>query len=225
VAFQIEAEQVPSPPISYPYTWPLFYDYDLKIEAPRNRSNAAWTDNISYAEVLINAPDDVQLSCAIICNDMIVANGSLVQYNNEKKIWQLLFAPERTGSHELLVYGDRNTDYELSSGPVAKFNLDVDKLERPMKFPEIYANFHVRKCQLHTPMDGILKKGSIIEIHCVIPRAMDVNVTVDSEWLESEGYTDPILRRQIKVGSKDVTIHAKFEKQSNYDALITYIVR
>ncbi|CAF1295938.1 unnamed protein product [Rotaria sp. Silwood1] len=55
--------------------------------------------------------------------------------------------------------------------------------------------------------------------------ATDVNVTVDSQWLKSEGYTDPILRRKITVGSKDVTIYAKYGEQSNYDELIKYTVQ
>ncbi|CAF1167744.1 unnamed protein product [Rotaria sordida] len=224
VAFKIEARQIPSPPMSYPYTWPSFYDFDLKIEAPQNRSNAIWVDNASYAEVLIRTPDDVQLSCDIKYNNVKVENGSLTQYNNEKKLWQLLFAPERTGLHELIVYAKRNNDNESSSKSVVRFNLNVNKLRRSIKFPLIYSQFQTKKCQIYTPIDGILKKGSVVPIHCVIPGASDVNLTVDSQWLESEGYTDPILQRKITVGSKDVTIYAKYKQKSSYDGLLKYTV-
>jgi len=98
-----------------PYAWHLFYDLGLKIEAPRNRSNAIWPDNASYAEVLIQAPKEIQLSCNIEYNNVKIENGSLAQYNHEKQHWQLLFAPERTGSHELIVYAKQTTDSESSS--------------------------------------------------------------------------------------------------------------
>ncbi|CAF1482714.1 unnamed protein product, partial [Rotaria sordida] len=225
VAFKIEARQIPSPPMSYPYTWPSFYDFDLKIEAPQNRSNAIWVDNASYAEVLIRTPDDVQLSCDIKYDKVKVENGSLTQYNNEKKLWQLLFAPERTGLHELIVYAKRNNDNESTSEAAVKFYLDVTTLRRPMKFPVIYTHFQTKKCQIYTPIDGILKKDSVVPIHCVIPGASDVNLRVDSQWLKSEGYTDPTLRRQITVGSKDVVIYAKYGQKQTYDGLVKYTVQ
>jgi hypothetical protein len=91
-----------------------------------------------------------------------------------------------------------------------------------MKFPLIYSQFQTKKCQIYSPIDGILKNGSIVSIHCVIPGAIDVNLKVDSNWLKSEGYRDPILQRQITVGSKEVTIYAKYEEKSSYNALLKY---
>jgi hypothetical protein len=48
VLFDIEAKQIRSPPLSYPKTWLLFHDLDMKIEAPKNRFSALWPDNASY---------------------------------------------------------------------------------------------------------------------------------------------------------------------------------
>jgi hypothetical protein len=225
ISFKVEAKQIPSPHLSYPETWPLFYDLDLKIEAPRNSSHAIWPDNASYAEVLIQAPDDVQLSCGIKYENVEVKNGSIAQFDNNKKLWQLLFAPQQTGTHELIVYANRNTDTESTSAAAAKFYLEVTKLRRPIKFPLVYTKFQTNKCQIYTPIDGILKKGSVVPIHCVIPGATDVNLTVDSEWLKSEGYKDPILQRQVTVGSKEVTIYAKYGEKSSYDGLVKYTVQ
>ncbi|CAF2046632.1 unnamed protein product [Rotaria magnacalcarata] len=108
----------------------------------------------------------------------IYKNGSLAQINNDKKLWQLLFAPERTGPHELIVYAKRTNDRESSKSD-AKFNLNVTKLRRSMKFHMIYTQFQTKKCQIYTPMDGILKKDSVVHIHCVISGAKDVNLTID----------------------------------------------
>jgi hypothetical protein len=225
IAFKIEAKHVPSPPISYPITWQLFHDLGLRIEAPRNRSSAVWPDNASYTEILIQAPDHIQLSSVIKYDNVQIENGSLTQYNNEKKLWQLLFAPKRIGQHEIIVYAKKTNDNESSWNAVVKFNLDVKKLERPMKFPVIYTRFQTTKCQIYTPIDGILKKGSIVPIHCVIPGAKSVNLTVDSQLLTNEGYKDPILQRQIKTGSKDVIIYAKYGQSSSFDGLIKYTVQ
>jgi hypothetical protein len=62
-----------------------------------------------------------------------------------------------------------------------------------MKFPLIYTQFETRQCQIYTSLDGILKEGAVVPFHCVIPDAIDVNLQVDSKWLKSEGYTNPIL--------------------------------
>jgi hypothetical protein len=225
VSFKIEAKQISSPPLSYPKTWQLFYDLDLKIEAPKNRANAVWPENASYAEVRIQAPDDVILSCDIEYNDVKIENGSLAQFENDKNLWQLLFAPERKGPHELTVYAKRRDDTKSSSGAVVKFNLDVTRLRQPMKFPLIYTQFESKKCRIYTPMDGILKKNSVVPIHCFVPGAREVNLTLDSKWLENEGYANPILRRQITVGSKEVTIYAKYGENSEYNGLVKYSVQ
>jgi len=94
-----------------------------------------------------------------------------------------------------------------------------------MKFPLIYTQFQTKKRRIYTSMDGILKKGSVVPIHCVIPGTTDVDVQVDSNWLNSEGYKDPILQRQIMVGSKEVIIYAKYGEKSNYNGLAKYTVQ
>ena len=161
----------------------------LKIKAPRNSSYAVWPDNLSYTEVFIQAPDNAQLSCDIEHNHKKVENGSLAQFNNDKKLWQLLHAPERTGFHELIVYAKRNDDSRSTLEAVVKFNLNVDKLRQPMKLPLTYTQFRNKKCQIYTPIDGILKRGSVVLINCIIPGAVDVNLTAGSQWLKSEGYS------------------------------------
>jgi hypothetical protein len=225
ILFKIEAKQMSSAPLSYPKTWPLFQDFGLKIEAPKNSANAVWSENGSYAEVLIQAPKDIQLSGNIEYNHVKIENGTLAQFDNDKKLWQLLFAPERTGPHELIVYAKRMNDNESSSNSVVKFNLNVTKLQRPIKFPLIYTEFQTKKCQIYSPIEGIVKKGSVVPIHCVVPGAIDVTVAVDSQVLESGGYSNPIFKRQVPAGSSDVIICAKFGQKSDYSGLVKYTIR
>ena len=225
ISFQVQANQVPSPPLSYPHTWPPFYELGLKIEAPRNRANAVWPDNASYAEVLIQAPKDVQLSCSIEYNKVAIENGSLAQFDQEKNLWQLLFAPERTGRHELFVFAKRSEDNNAESHSVVKFNLDVTKLQRSMKFPLIYTQFETTKCRIYTPLQGIIKKGAVVPIHCVVPGANDVAVAIDSKLVESDGYSDPIFKRKVTAGSENVMICAKYGQDSSYKTLVKYNVQ
>ncbi|UJR27062.1 hypothetical protein I4U23_008366 [Adineta vaga] len=227
VSFKIDAKDIPTSTISYPRTWQEFYDLDLEIVAPLNRANAVWADDASYAEVLIKAPDDVQFSSIIKYNDVKIENGSLVQYYREKNLWQLLFAPERIGQHRLIVYGKRNNNNNNESDytSVVEFNLNATTLQQSMKFPTIYTRFQTTKCHIYTPIDGILNSNSVVSINCIIPGAKEVTLKVDSKWLEKEGYTHPVLQRQITDGSKEVVIYAKYDEDTKYSGLVKYTVQ
>ncbi|UJR19899.1 hypothetical protein I4U23_023032 [Adineta vaga] len=177
ISFKIEASQIPTTPLSFPSTWQLFHDLNLEIETPKNCASITWPKDASYVECLIRAPDEqVQLSCALHYNDTNVENASLVQFDNDRKIWQLLFAPQRIG-------------------------------------------------RIYEPINGILKKGTTIPIHCMIPDVTDVNLTIDSKWAKVEGYQNPDFKRTVTVGSKEITIYAKYEEDSNYQALVKYSVK
>lgn len=224
LSFKVKATQIPSSPLSYPHTWQIFHDLHLKVEAPKNCSSVTWPENASYVEILMRTPDDVQLSCSLQHNNIDIKNGSLTQFDHDKKLWQLLFAPEFIGQHELVVFAKRSS--EEQSRCALKFYLNVTQLyHKRMKFPTVYDNFHLIKARIYEPLDGILKKGTTVPIHCMIPGANEVNLQVDSKWARAEGYQDPILKRNATVGSKDVTIYAKFGQKSSYDGLITYTVQ
>ena len=223
VSFKIEASQIPSPSLSYPQTWQLFHDLNLKIKSPQNCSRILWSENSPYVEVLIRAPDNVQLSSIIQYNNKTIKNGSLAQYDSEKNFWQLLFAPECIGQHELFVFAKCMN--EEKSECVLKFYLNVTKIYQIMKFPIVYDQFHATKCRIYEPLNGILKRGSTVSFHYAIPSAIDVNLQVDSKWIKTEGYQDSLLKQNVTIGSKDVIIYAKYDQNSNSNALVKYSVQ
>jgi len=225
IAFRIDATKCSSTSVSYPETWPLFYEFKLKVIAPMNSGYAIWPRNASYAEVLVQAPDDVTLSCAIEYSGTRIENGSIAQFDSEKKLWQLLFAPEVTGQHDLIIFAQRTSNEQAKSDSVAQLKLDVDHLQQRIKFPLIYTSFRTNRCRIYTPLNGILKKGATVPFHCVIPGAVDANIATDGKLLRVEGYTNPILQRQITVGSKDVTIYGKYGSKESYDGLVKYTVQ
>ena len=225
VEFQINAKQIPSPPASFPETWPLFYDYGLQVISPANRESAVWTEDSSYAEVLIQAPDDIQLSCHIQMKDNRIENGSLAQYHHQKKVWQLLFAPERPGLHQLFVFAKPVKDKDGSSIAVVRFSLNVTKLKKPIKFPMLYTQFQTKKCQIITPLEGVLKRGAVIPFQLYLPDALEAAVFIDSEPTENQGFDNGHLRRNVKVGSREVMICGKYHKKSDYSGLVAYSVQ
>jgi len=220
----LDIKQMPKNPISFPKTWQLFHDLDLKIEAPRDRAVAVWPENASFSEIRISAPDDIQLSCSIKYNGVDEQNCALAQFDNDKQQWQLLFAPQCTGVHKILIYARRQSDTKTTSSPVVEFDLNVTKLRKPMKFPLTYLTFQTNKCRIYEPLNGVLKKDAIVPIHCFIPGATAVDLKVDSKWLDIKGYEDPILNTEVTVGSTDVIICAKYEQNTNYDRLVRYSV-
>jgi hypothetical protein len=225
VSFKIDAKRIPIPPLSYPVTWQAFYDLDLRIEAPQNRAVAVWPDNGSFSEIRISAPDDVHLGCSIGFNDKKESNCDLAQFDNNKQQWQLLFAPQRTGQHKLVVYAQRQSDTQTSSRSVVQFDLNVTKLRKAIQFPTTYTQFQTNKCRIYEPINGILKKGATVLIHCFIPGATEVRLQADSNWIETKGYKDPILKTEVTVGSNDVVIYAKYGQKTSYDGLVRYSVK
>ena len=191
---------------------------------PSFSSSVPWSRNASYAEVLIHAPDDVQLSGRIKYNQSKIENGSITQYDHERKLWQLLFAPERTGLNELIVFAKRTTDVKSSSNAVVKFKLNVTSLGKSMKFPMIYTQFETTKCRIYTPLNGRLKKGSHVSIHCALPGAELIQLNIDSERIRSNDYLDPIFQSDIVVRSEEVIIYAKYIGNAHFTSLIRYLV-
>ncbi len=55
----------------------------------------------------------------------------------------------------------------------------------------------------------MFKRDTTVPIHCIIPGAIDTDLSVDSNWINENGYQDPILKRNITVGSKEVIVYAK----------------
>ncbi|CAF2067776.1 unnamed protein product [Rotaria magnacalcarata] len=225
VKFKVKARNIQKQSVSYPTTWPLFYELGLKIEAPRNRATAVWPENASFAEIRISAPSDVELSCGIEFNGITNENCALAQFDHDKQQWQLLFAPQCTGLHQLMIYGRRHSDSRKAFEAIAEFSLIVTKIRKPIIFPITYQKFATTKCRIYEPLKGTLKKGAIIPFHCVVPGATEVGLQVDSKWVGVKGYEDPILKTDLTVGSKDVTVYARYGQNTDYDGLIRYSVK
>ena len=224
VTFFIQAERVPSPLVTFPKTWQSFFDLDLVIKSPRSSAAVPWPKNASYAQVIMRAPHDVQLSCAIEYNQVRIQQGTLAQFDPDKQLWQLFFAPEGTGEHQLIVFARRISDGDTGADAVVIFSLNVPRLRRPIKFPVIYKQFNEQRCFIYSPIEQVLQRNSRTLLHCFIPDAAEVMVTVDSKTIHHDGYADSILETDITVGSREVAIHARYGQAQSFNTLMEYTV-
>ncbi|CAF1195353.1 unnamed protein product [Didymodactylos carnosus] len=211
--------------ISFPHTWSHFYEYDLEIVAPLYSGSVVCPIGASYCEILIRCPDDVKLSGHIEQGGQRIQQGDFIQYIAEKELWQCLFAPKSDGLHEITIFAKKLDEKESKSHCVVQFDLHVKDLKQSMTFPLTYETFQLRKCRLYEPLNGTLKKGTEATIHCLLPGATEVNMTVDSEWLSAQGYENNVFKRTIKVGSQGVSLWAKYAKNLSYSGVLKYTVK
>jgi hypothetical protein len=59
----------------------------------------------------------------------------------------------------------------------------------------------------------------------IVPGATDIRIQVDSQWPNDEHKDNPHIQKQVTVGSKDVTVFAKFGQNTNYSFLLQYSVK
>ncbi|CAF0827171.1 unnamed protein product [Didymodactylos carnosus] len=196
--FELLADNV-TLPISYPKTWQSFYDYQMEIIAPNNSRYSVWPTNGSYSEILLGAPGNIELSSDIKQGDQKLDNGSLIQYDSTKNLYQCLFAPRNVGEHKLTIYAKPSSDTSASRLSAVEFDLKVTNLKRPIMFPLIYTQFNVDKCRIFEPLNGVLKQGSNVLIHCQIPDAQTVKLLVDKKWKTVDSYENNILKHQLKL--------------------------
>ena len=83
------------------------------------------------------------------------------------------------------------------------------------------------KCQILSPLDGILTRGTKVTIRCRIPHATIARISVDGIWLDEVPIKYDIFKQQINVPDYEVIVYAKFNNtkmKKTYDGLIRYTV-
>ncbi|CAF1624730.1 unnamed protein product [Didymodactylos carnosus] len=123
--------------------------------------------NASYTEVLLRAPKNIQLSGHIIYDKQKIDNGSLIQYDHDKELWQGLFAPQNTGLHKITIYAKENENSSISES-VINFDLNVTDLKRFILFPKTYSQFQKTQCKIYEPFE--MKK--VLALRCIVKYLM-----------------------------------------------------
>jgi hypothetical protein len=207
-----------------PYLHSYYFIYNLTLISPRFSSMVSFDTIESLAEVLIQAPNDVQLTCLIKDN----RSTSLSQYDASRQIWQCLFAPSKIGFYTLIILANRSSTSHLLNN-VIELGIEIspkDFLKRKI-LPITFGKFLEHKCQIFSPLDGVLKRGITMIIHCRIPNASCARISVDGIWLEEITIKDDIFKQEIIVPEREIIVYAQFKtkKSTNtYDGLIRYLV-
>ena len=76
--------------IRLPHVHSYYFIFDLNIISPRFSSIVSFNTLQSLAEILIQTPNDIQLTCSIKDD---IRSTSLTQYDYSRQVWQCLFAP------------------------------------------------------------------------------------------------------------------------------------
>ncbi|CAF1015925.1 unnamed protein product [Didymodactylos carnosus] len=224
IKFNFDVKQAPTHPTSYPKTTSYFYHYDLHIIAPNNSRFSVWPQNASYTEILLRAPMNIQLSGDIKYNNRKIENGSLLQYDCDKDLWQCLFAPQNIGLHKITIYAKWIAESDVLHS-VVEFDMDVTHLKRSTTFPQTYSHFYQTKCKIYEPLEDNLKRGSTVTLHYRIPDADKVRIKSGSEWLTEGGYEKNIFKRQIVVSNENITIMASYKDDNSFHSLIVYTMK
>jgi len=222
--------------IRFPYVYPTFFEHNLEIIYPRHTSMASFNSSLGHAEVLLQASSDVRLIGGIEqTGSRKIPNGSLIQYDADRQLWQCLFAPQHSTFHTLTLYARRDKQInekktaESKYSCVIQFGLDVpSEIIKRKTFPLTYSLFTECQCQIIEPLDGVLKSGSKVTINCRIPGAYCGRLLLDGNWLSENLIKDGIFKRQITVPRKEIILYVKLvnkQNSSNYDGLLRYSVK
>ncbi|CAF3823268.1 unnamed protein product [Adineta steineri] len=215
--------------VSRPLVWSAYFDLQLQVVEPTNSLEVTFDKQRGFAEVLIRAPNDVVISSSLQKNNINSSNEQcLVQFLNEQQLWQCLFLPQRCGTHTVTIFGRRQNSSD-SGGCAIKFYLNVPLFRsvKLTKFPTTYKGFSDYKCELFEPLNGELKQGSQITIHCRIPEAISVRLILDdNEWLPEDGYNKETghFKKTITVPKQKITLNVKYKKETTYSTLVLYTV-
>jgi hypothetical protein len=222
--------------VCLPFVYPTFFEYNLDVIYPRCSNIASFNSNLGHAEVLVKTPHDTDLMGDIEqTKSGKIKNGCLIQYDTNRQQWQCLFAPQQGGFHTLMLFAGREkqairskTDDNKYSCAI-KFGLHVSSdVIKGKTFPLTYGLFTKRHCQIFEPLDGVLKSGSKVTIHCRIPGAYCARLKLDGNWLSEDLIKDEIFKRQITVPRREVIMYVKFldkRNSSSYDGLFCYLVK
>jgi hypothetical protein len=211
--------------IRLPYLHSYYFIYNLTIISPRFSNMVIFDTKQSLAEVLIQAPDDVLLTCSMKDDNQ---STSLTQSDINRQVWQCLVAPYDSGFHTLIIYANRLSTSNLLTN-VMELGIEVPSKDFvPGKIlPMTFGKFIEYKCQILSPFNGVLKRGSKVMIHCRIPNATHARISVDDIWLDEVLLKNNILKQQIIVPKREVIVYAQFVNKKliyNYDGLIRYVV-
>ncbi|CAF3456322.1 unnamed protein product [Rotaria socialis] len=211
--------------LQLPHIHSYYFIHGLHIISPRFSSIVTFNASQSFAEVLIQTPDDIQLTCSIKDD---TRSTSLTQYDSTRQVWQCLFSPYKSGFHTLIIFAKQLSQINLFKN-VIELGVTVHSRDfiKGKTLPMTFGKFSEYKCQIISPLDGALKRGTKVTIRCRIPHALSARISLDGVWLDEVTLVNEVFKQQINVPEQEVIIYAKFmnkKMNKHYHGLIRYTV-
>ncbi|CAF5214683.1 unnamed protein product, partial [Rotaria magnacalcarata] len=153
---------------------------------------------------------------------------SLTQYDSTRQVWQCLFSPYKSGFHTLIIFAKQLSQINLFKN-VIELGVTVHSRDfiKGKTLPMTFGKFSEYKCQIFSPLDGVLKRGTKVTIRCHIPHASSARISLDGVWLDEVTLYNEAFKQQINVPEREVIIYAKFmnkKMNKHYHGLIRYTV-
>ncbi|CAF4534765.1 unnamed protein product [Rotaria sp. Silwood1] len=152
--------------------WPAFHTYLVDIIS--NFPN----------KLIFRAPKNVRLRMTVDHLELNENPGScLTHYNHDTCLWECYHAPYTTGHHRRFIWLlDSESDDPWTTA--ARFDVYIEKIIESLYYPITTNIFNALRCQLITPMNGILAKESLPEdIIIRVPCVRDIQLQIDEKTL------------------------------------------
>ena len=142
VSFSIQAKKISSRPLSFPKTWQIFYDLDMKIKAPQGQATIILPKNESEVEIHLQTSDNVDLLGRLTNDkDENIEDGHQIFYDRHTGFWRCKFAPNQTGMFKALIMAKKKSNPGSYTAAVS-FNIQVKNLSSsPLSYPQNMASF------------------------------------------------------------------------------------
>ncbi|CAF2517718.1 unnamed protein product [Rotaria sp. Silwood2] len=152
--------------------WPPFHIYSLDIIS--NFPN----------KLIFRAPKCVRLRMTVDRLELNENPGScLTHYNHDTSLWECYHSPCATGHHRLFIWL-LDSESDDSWATAVRFDVYVEKIIESIYYPVTTNIFNALRCQLITPINGILSKESLPpDIIIRVPCVRDVQLQIDEKTL------------------------------------------
>ncbi|CAF0943379.1 unnamed protein product [Rotaria sordida] len=196
--------------------WPPFHTYSLDIIS-------------SFPNKFVfRAPKCVRLRLTVDHLELNEDPGScLTHYNHDTSLWECYHSPCTTGHHRLFIWlldSERDDPWATA----VRFDVYVEQIIESLYYPITTNIFNALRCQLITPINGILSRESLPpDIIIRVPCVRDVQLQIDEKTLViGDSLPNDIYRLKIPPSIPDhvrnfVLMGLCFDNMY-YSILITY---
>ncbi len=176
-------------------------------------------------DLVFNCPSDVYLSSyiSLASGKSISGNFTFVK-RGEDGIHVFARFPG-AGRYVLTINGRTHKDH--SGEHVADYIVKPDwRTSMPDPFPRTHRAYENNAVSLEYPMQGRLRRGSSTKFKIQVPKAEQVAVILDDEWIKLERVKETFSGKVIlDLKGSSIILAARFEGEEVYDKLVSYDVR